>query len=119
VAALLEVDYPTTLYLLYFLRTLTQKLRGINQGAAQPNLNTSIIKALVVPLPPLAEQHRIVVEVDRRFSLLSEIEAEIKADLQRTERLRQALLDKAFAGPFIESTEKRTTTVHTKAALSS
>src|SRR5262249_31284648 len=48
VAALLDVDYPLKLYLLYFLRTQTKSLRGVNQGAAQPNLNTMIIKAINV-----------------------------------------------------------------------
>jgi len=36
VPALLEVDYPLKLYLLYFLRTQTDRLRGVNQGAAGP-----------------------------------------------------------------------------------
>jgi len=34
VAALLDVPYPLKLYLLYFLRTQTERLRGVNQGAA-------------------------------------------------------------------------------------
>src|SRR5439155_19798690 len=75
VAALLDIDYPLKLYLLYFLHTQTRKLRGVNQGAAQPNLNTTIIKTINVPLPPLAEQKRIVAEVERRLSMVEELEA--------------------------------------------
>lgn len=98
VAALLGVEYPLKLYLVYFLHTQTERLRGVNQGAAQPNLNTGIIKALGVPLPPLAEQKRIVAEVERRLSVVEELEAVVRANLQRATRLRQAVLRIAFAG---------------------
>ena len=96
VAALLDVDYPLKLYLVNFLRTKTMSLRRINQGAAQPNLNTSIIKAMVVPLPPSEEQHRIVAEVDRLLSIAREAEAEVETNLKRAQSLRQAILSNAF-----------------------
>ena len=98
VAALLGVEHPLKRYLVNFLRTKTMTLRRINQGAAQPNLNTSIIKAMIVPLPPEAEQHQIVAEVDLRLSLLRETESQVDANLQRAERLRQSILSKAFSG---------------------
>jgi type I restriction enzyme S subunit len=98
VAALLDVGYPLKLYLLYFLRTQTERLRGVNRGAAQPNLNTTIIKAINVPLPPLAEQTRIVAEVERRLSVIEELEAVVSANLQRATRLRQSILQEAFTG---------------------
>lgn len=97
VAVLLGVECPLKLYLLNFLRTKTMSLRRINQGAAQPNLNTSIIKAMIVPLPPEAEQHRIVAEVDRRLSIVREVEAEVDANLKRAQTLRQAVLTQAFS----------------------
>jgi type I restriction enzyme, S subunit len=97
VAALLDVDYPLKLYFLYFLRTQTKGLRGVNQGAAQPNLNTTIIKDINVPLPPLAEQTRIVAEVERRLSVVEELESVVTANLQRSIRLRQSVLKTAFS----------------------
>jgi type I restriction enzyme S subunit len=103
VAALLGVSYPLKLYLLYFLRTQTERLRGVNQGAAQPNLNTTIIKAINVPLPPLAEQTRIVAEVERRLSVVEELESVVSANLQRATRLRQSILQRAFEGKLTRS----------------
>ncbi len=101
VAALLNVDYPLKLYLFYFLRSQTERLRAINQGAAQPNLNTTIIKDIPVPLPPVSEQHQIVTELERRLSVLDELDAVASANGDRAERLRHSLLQKAFSGRLI------------------
>ena len=97
VAALLNVDYPLKRYLLIYLRSKTAEMRRVNQGAAQPNLNTTIIKRYRVPVPPTDEQHRIVAEVDRRLSIVREVEAEVDANLKRAQALRQAVLQRAFA----------------------
>jgi type I restriction enzyme S subunit len=51
-----------------------------------------------VVLPPLAEQHRIVAEVERRLSVIEELDATVKANLKRAERLRQSILKRAFEG---------------------
>jgi type I restriction enzyme S subunit len=47
-------------------------------------------------VPPLAEQHRIVAEVERRLSIVRGVEAEIDANLKRAQALRQEILSKAF-----------------------
>lgn len=52
-----------------------------------------------IPVPPLAEQHLIVAEVDRRLSIAREVEAQVEANLKRAQALRQAVLTKAFAPP--------------------
>jgi type I restriction enzyme S subunit len=60
------------------------------------------LKNLVsVPLPPLAEQQRIVTEVEHRLSVVEGLEASIGANLKRAERLRQAVLKRAFAGELV------------------
>jgi type I restriction enzyme S subunit len=59
------------------------------------------IKALILSLPPFSEQHRIVAEVERRLSVVDELEAIIAANLKRAERLRQAILKRAFEGKLV------------------
>ena len=59
---------------------------------------------LAIALPPLAEQLRIVAEVDRRMSVIEELEATISANLQRASRLRQSVLQRAFVGKLAEAT---------------
>ena len=50
-----------------------------------------------------AEQTRIVAEVERRLSVVEELEAVVTANLQRATRLRQAVLQKAFTGKLVNS----------------
>ena len=49
---------------------------------------------------PLAEQTRIVAEVERRLSVVEEMGLVMRANLQRATRLRQSVLEQAFAGRF-------------------
>ena len=57
------------------------------------------VERLPIPLPPLAEQHRIIAEADRRLSLIRRAEAQVGANLARAKRLRQSILQAAFAQP--------------------
>lgn len=47
-------------------------------------------------LSSLAEQMRIVAEVERRLSLVEELEAVVFVNLQRATRVRQSILQRAF-----------------------
>ena len=66
--------------------------------AGQFNLAVTTCRALALVLPPLAEQRRIVAEIERRLSVVSELEKLVEANLVRAERLRQAILRRAFEG---------------------
>lgn len=70
-------------------------------SAGQNNISMSVLATAPIPLPPLAEQQRIVAEVDRRLSLVRETEAQVEANLKRAERLRQSVLQKAFSGELV------------------
>ena len=65
-------------------------------GAGKPGLSLEQVRALPIALPPLAEQTRIVAEVDRHLSIIREVEAEVDINLQRAQALRQSTLAKAF-----------------------
>ncbi|NOT55652.1 MAG: hypothetical protein HOP18_13715 [Deltaproteobacteria bacterium] len=62
------------------------------------SISMTKLKGLPVPIPPPAEQTRIVAEVERRLSVVEELEAVVSANLQRATRLRQSILQKAFTG---------------------
>jgi type I restriction enzyme S subunit len=71
---------------------------GFIKAVAQPSLSMGTIRMIPVALPPLAEQARIVAEVERRLSVVEELESVVSANLQRAVRLRQSILQKAFTG---------------------
>ena len=64
-------------------------------------LSVSKISGIPIELPPLAEQHRIVAEVERRLSVIQQAEATVEANLKRAERLRQSILKQAFSGQLV------------------
>ena len=79
----------------------TERTRQIGSGNNQPALNKSRVQEIPIPLPPLAEQRRIVAEVERRLSVVQQAEATVEASLARAERLRQSILKQAFSGGLV------------------
>ena len=86
-----------TEYVFFWLMSRYTETRSEGSGNNQQALNKRLVEQIPLPLPPLAEQQRIVAEVDRRLSLVSNVEAEIHANLKRAQALRQATLQRAFS----------------------
>jgi type I restriction enzyme S subunit len=72
-------------------------LRG-QTGTQLPHISGSGIQSFLMPIPPLKEQEQIVAEVERRLSVIEELEAATEANLTRADRLRQSILSQAFSG---------------------
>jgi len=70
-------------------------------SAGQNTVSQGTILAIRIPLPPLVEQRKIIEELERRFSIIEEVEAIIEANLKRAERLRQSILKQAFSGTLV------------------
>ncbi len=70
-------------------------------GTAQPKLTQAALNRIPLPLPPLAEQHRIVAEVERRLSLIQKAEDVVESNLKKADRLRQSILKRAFSGQLV------------------
>ena len=87
-------------YLELVLRTpAVQRLASKSvKTTAVPDLQLGILKQFPVRLPPESEQRRIVAEVERRLSVVQELDATLTANLARAERLRQSILKRAFEG---------------------
>ncbi|HSH40124.1 MAG TPA: restriction endonuclease subunit S [Chthoniobacterales bacterium] len=71
-------------------------------GSTAPHINVADVKLLALPLPPLAEQVRIVAEVDRCLSVVEGLQALMSDNLRRATRLRQSVLQRAFSGGFVK-----------------
>ena len=66
-------------------------------SAGQHNVSMTVLAKATIPVPPVAEQKRIVVEVDRHLSILRGVETEVNANLQRAQALQQSILARTFA----------------------
>jgi len=76
----------------------TKYFKGV---VGQQRVHKGIFTDLQVPLPPLAEQYRIVAEIERWFALIDEIE-QGKADLQRIiKQTKSKILDLAVHGKLV------------------
>ena len=60
------------MYLLYVFKSRTLELRKQMQGYGQPNLNTTIIKSIVIPLPQPDEQKSICMYLDNRCKAIDD-----------------------------------------------
>jgi type I restriction enzyme S subunit len=88
-------DYLLTTYKNYYFNGVFAKVAG---GVGINHLSAAKFSKVCIPLPPVAEQERIVAEVERRLSVVEELSALVTANLQRATRLRQSILQKAFTG---------------------
>ncbi len=75
IAAFLNLNHINKVYIYYFLKSKTAwYLKEASRGQGQPNLNINIISNTLFPLPPLAEQKRIVAKVDSLMALCDRLE---------------------------------------------
>lgn len=99
--ACIEYFAITQHYLFYFLLSHRDMFIAKGGGGAQPNISKEIIINTAIPLPPLAEQERIVTKIERWFTLIDEIE-QGKADLQTTiKQTKSKILDLAIHGKLV------------------
>lgn len=64
----------------------------VSGSTKQVELNTSAVVSLEIPIPPLAEQHRIVAKVDELMSLCDQLEQKSEASLAAHQTLVETLL---------------------------
>ena len=84
-------------YFEYFVRTAKANLLEFAPATAQKNINLEILTQVLIPLPPLAEQHRIVAKVDELMALCDRLEASLTTSDQTRTRLLDGLLAEALA----------------------
>ena len=101
IAAFLDLDLDDLLYHYYFWASKTFQLRAINQGAAQPNLNTDLIKETVIPLCTHAEMQIVANHIGRLLSMCDQLVAGVESQLLKIDALRQLVLKKAFSGQLV------------------
>ena len=96
--ACIEFNAIIQLYLFYFLLSQRNEFIAKGGGGAQPNISKEIIVNTFIPLPPLSEQQRIVMEIEKWFALIDQIE-QSKVNLQTIiKQAKSKILDLAIHG---------------------
>lgn len=101
IAAFLGLDSSELIYHYYFWSSKTSELRAINQGAAQPNLNTDLIKDVAFPVCHPDEMSVVAKSIESMLSVCDKFTSHLNAEISRAETLRQSILKKAFSGQLV------------------
>ena len=105
VAAFLSLDERLKLYVYWFFCYMTDLYRNINQGTAQPNLNTDIIKMTLIPIPPYKEQIRIIEQLGNISPIIEHYEKaqdeldELNESIPKL--IKQSILQEAIRGKLV------------------
>ncbi len=88
---------PMQDYLMLVLVKQYEEMRLQSAGGAQPNLNVHKIKEVFIPLPPLAEQRRIVAKVGELMTLVDQLDTHISVSRQVGVKLLEAVVAELVA----------------------
>ena len=69
-------------YIYYVLQTQEQQLKSKVRVAGIPTLDRPVVEDLLIPIPPLAEQQRIVDILDKFYTLTADLTAGLPAEIE-------------------------------------
>jgi len=88
-------------YVFWWLCYRYYETRSIGEGANQPNMYLHHVRRMPIPLAPLMEQRVIVERIKHDLSKVDKMEDTIEQSFQRSEKLRQSILKRAFEGKLV------------------
>jgi type I restriction enzyme S subunit len=89
-------DFENARYFDYFMKTAKADLLEFAPATAQKNINLDILTQVLIPLPPLAEQRRIVAKVDELMALCDQLGSSLTDNEQTRSRLLESVLHNAL-----------------------
>lgn len=92
-----DIDFSSPKYLLYFLENASRKIREESSGAVQSFVSLGALRSVVIALPPLAEQQRIVVKVDELIDLCDQLKERLSGAQSIQNNLADAIVEKSVA----------------------
>ena len=84
-------------FVLYFFKYFESQLAQKGTGTTFKAITQDIIKKIQIPVPPLAEQERLVAKLEELFSELDSAVSELKNVKEKLQVYRQAVLSAAFS----------------------
>jgi len=89
-------------FLMYALIAEGDYIRKFGKGTTHTTIYFPEIRAFNISLPPISEQVEIVKRIEQQFTAIEKLETEIEDQLQKSEALRQSILEKAFSGQLVD-----------------
>jgi type I restriction enzyme S subunit len=85
-------------YLYYFLNSQAayKQFDNLAAGSTVRNLNTQLVKNVIIPIPPIEEQKRIVEILDKAFEGIAQAEANTRRNLINARELFDSYLNQIF-----------------------
>lgn len=101
-------------YLFYYLMSMRRSYIGMAEGGAQPNISKEKIVNSLIPLPPLAEQKRIVAKIEELLPLVERYAAAYEKleqfNAKFPEDMKKSILQYAIQGKLVEQRAEEGTT---------
>ncbi|OCP62728.1 hypothetical protein AKH05_01675 [Vibrio parahaemolyticus] len=80
-------------YIYYFLKRSGKFIDAEASGTTFKEVSGTVVSKVLTPLPPIAEQHRIVAKVDELMALCDQLEQQTEASIEAHQMLVTTLLD--------------------------
>lgn len=93
-----DASKTNSTYVEYLLQFFQKRLKALGEGSAQQNINLATFETEYFPFPPLPIQEDAIARLSHLRSTVEDLESHYRAKLADLDALRQALLQKAFAG---------------------
>lgn len=92
-----------TSYFVYLFRSRVEEIMLANtRGSAMVNVSSvKDLRQIPFPISSVPEQHKVVEEIERHFSVADQIGKTVDHSLKQAERLRQSILRRAFEGKLV------------------
>ncbi|WP_308132049.1 restriction endonuclease subunit S [uncultured Flavobacterium sp.] len=93
-------------FVYYLLGFLKKEIEDRAYGGAQPNISSTLIETIKIPLPPLPEQERIVAKLDALFAQHEAMKKALERIPQLLKDFREQVLTQAVTGKLTEKWRK-------------
>ncbi len=97
------VDMINAKYLAWYLSSKEgqTQFQDLKRGATKAGLGLDDIRSVIVPIPSIKEQEKVVEQIEEKYRSIQMIEKKIEQSLRKTENLDQSILVKAFKGGLV------------------